>query len=381
MQRNQNHNQSELKQLRKDGFQILQNLEDDFRHDLSLHLYSTFLLHLKNPFFPERRWSAWPLPYSEVPDPKNTSTYIDINDVMGTEYENQSEFADTETEEAKKENNDGTSTPTPNSTPAPENPASEGLDEIAKLIPRSHRVFELEERLSDANKNLKIELNSIFQSKIYNQISSLNKGKKTDEIKYQAIIDPNIEIPNLLYEKVKNRINSKIDSLVKMRLTSRTKFKRDTDVIARLYNWRDILMDEGNLEAEKRCRKLFTNIKVYNTNSTVTENTRPIDTEIFSNEEDTEDEYYTGEESDEGTSSGEEIEAGNDQNNTNDQNNKSLLEKFESRKSAALLFDQFKDNILQEKTIFNEEKSKKIPNINITENYIFKLSNRDMNTK
>lgn len=64
---------------------ILDLIEDDYVQDLSIHLYSTFLLHRVDPFFPARKWSAWPLLKSDVPDPSNSKLYTDI--VAKEEYQ------------------------------------------------------------------------------------------------------------------------------------------------------------------------------------------------------------------------------------------------------------------------------------------------------
>lgn len=55
---------------------ILNSIEDEYRHDLSLHLYSTFLFHQINPLFPRRNWASWPLPFDRVPDPRSSKTFV-----------------------------------------------------------------------------------------------------------------------------------------------------------------------------------------------------------------------------------------------------------------------------------------------------------------
>lgn len=56
---------------------VMDMLEEEHGSDLAVHLYSTFLLHRVNHFFPKRNWTAWPLPKSEVPDPAHTRVYSD----------------------------------------------------------------------------------------------------------------------------------------------------------------------------------------------------------------------------------------------------------------------------------------------------------------
>lgn len=62
-----------------DRKETLQDLENQFRQDLAVHLYSTVLLRRIDPIFPNSRWSSWPLPYNQVPIPKSTKKYSDIS--------------------------------------------------------------------------------------------------------------------------------------------------------------------------------------------------------------------------------------------------------------------------------------------------------------
>lgn len=56
---------------------IILLLEEEFRHDLSVHLYSAVLLNQINPKFPNLGWTRWPLDASKVPDPRITAVYHD----------------------------------------------------------------------------------------------------------------------------------------------------------------------------------------------------------------------------------------------------------------------------------------------------------------
>ncbi|KAK6455046.1 uncharacterized protein RJT20DRAFT_129714 [Scheffersomyces xylosifermentans] len=57
--------------------EILDVLENDYRSDLAIHLYSVVLLKRINPYFPRRQWSSWPLSFNDVPIPKTTFLYAD----------------------------------------------------------------------------------------------------------------------------------------------------------------------------------------------------------------------------------------------------------------------------------------------------------------
>ncbi|KAK6198912.1 uncharacterized protein RJT21DRAFT_115860 [Scheffersomyces amazonensis] len=61
----------------KERKEVLELVEDNFRADLAIHLYSIVLLKCINPYYPNSRWSHWPLPADEVPIPKGEFTYCD----------------------------------------------------------------------------------------------------------------------------------------------------------------------------------------------------------------------------------------------------------------------------------------------------------------
>ncbi|ONH66804.1 hypothetical protein BON22_3458 [Cyberlindnera fabianii] len=71
--------------LRRDARQVLKELEDEYRHDLGVHLYSTHLLHLMNPKFPYRGYAAWPLAADTVPDPGNLNKFVQEPDEVENE--------------------------------------------------------------------------------------------------------------------------------------------------------------------------------------------------------------------------------------------------------------------------------------------------------
>lgn len=57
---------------------VVANIEEDYRHDLAVHLYQAHLLHQVNLFFPARLWTAWPLPRNRMVDPMVEKTYEDL---------------------------------------------------------------------------------------------------------------------------------------------------------------------------------------------------------------------------------------------------------------------------------------------------------------
>lgn len=63
---------------KKDFDQIINTLEDNFRHDLAVHLYLTFLSHRVNPGFPGAKWASWPVAETELPDLMGQNEYEDL---------------------------------------------------------------------------------------------------------------------------------------------------------------------------------------------------------------------------------------------------------------------------------------------------------------
>lgn len=79
---------------KRDFDQIINSLEDNYRHDLSVHLYLTFLSHRVNPHFPGPSWASWPLKKDSLPDMTAYDRYEDqidassvINNTLDTSYE------------------------------------------------------------------------------------------------------------------------------------------------------------------------------------------------------------------------------------------------------------------------------------------------------
>lgn len=61
-----------------DRKETLLELENQFRQDLAVHLYSAVLLKRIDPTFPKPRWTSWPLPDDQTPIPKSTKKYNDV---------------------------------------------------------------------------------------------------------------------------------------------------------------------------------------------------------------------------------------------------------------------------------------------------------------
>lgn len=200
-----------------EAHEILQNLEDDFRHDLSLHLYSAFLLHLENPSFPPKRWTAWPLPYDKVPDPKTSALYIDEQNPFGQKPSSR-----------KK------------------NPEPEPLDEVKRL---PHWEYEIWEEITDPNENLKIELHAVFEKLLRSQTLTELPVEPPVSLTPEALNRTMAKIDHLIDELVIARINKRIT-------TQSSKRTFDTDA-PRLASWQDVVSASANEKAWQRCSKLF----------------------------------------------------------------------------------------------------------------------------
>lgn len=61
-------------QERKD---ILDSLEDSYREDLAIHLYSTLLSRRVDKVYPNGGWASWPLHVDQVPNPRTSLKYAD----------------------------------------------------------------------------------------------------------------------------------------------------------------------------------------------------------------------------------------------------------------------------------------------------------------
>ncbi|CDK27723.1 unnamed protein product [Kuraishia capsulata CBS 1993] len=210
--------------VKTDAVKVVEVLEDDFRHDLAVHLYSVFLLHLKNPSEPKPSFTRWPLSWEEVPDPKVLMTYIDEGNcnVRGSKQKD---------------------------------PPAEELtsDTIA-------------EELTDPVETLKAELNAVFRKKAYLRIHESNSKlkkpqRKKRKVKHaktersvEPIVEPALDLGNEIFDGLKSKIDGLIDGIYERKSTLRRNY-------AIGLNWRDVLLrlhDDEDLEAiETRLRKMF----------------------------------------------------------------------------------------------------------------------------
>lgn len=297
--------------------QILDTFEEEYRLDLGIHLYSTFLLHRLNHLFPRKHWASWPLPKHEVPDAPYAKRYEDVivedtfetnNALLGSfqteagaseetilaatngakstksvkELYDETQMApeDTGTEpvppltdkvlesdESDYENGLQSSFQDPLSddsdTELPEDPA---LSETVRVL-----ALATEERMANPKATLINEIGALIERKIHQRLQ-----KK----KAQAAISTDIyssRVTKELSKKVANKTSRLMGSFIRQseQLISRQLQRVYNHLHRQLFSWHDILL--ANLENEagperhanveslaevfRKCETLFMNVK------------------------------------------------------------------------------------------------------------------------
>lgn len=174
----------------KELFEITQHIEDEFRHDLAVHLYSAFLTKQKHFLFPPERWALWPLSILDVPDPNPGAKYVDELKIKRKQHDWKSSI------------NGGPSTP----SGAHRNPDSSN----GQVQDSSEEI----ENLSSPIDGMKFELDAIFQRKVYAKIRqhAQQTGKPL-----LPVVDP----PVRLHQHHKNQIIDKLDLLLTKMIETR----------------------------------------------------------------------------------------------------------------------------------------------------------------
>lgn len=234
-------------ELRQNSKQILQHYEDDYKHDLSIHLYSTYLMHQMDSLFPHRSWACWPKPQDDVPDPKTTQLYTDEPETMSNTLLNRT---------------------------------SKILDKNSLQQSGSDQSNSISG--SDPTETLKIEVERLFKRKIYHQIM------KNPDHKYH--VQPSIEhtqLPDMVMEKITDKIDDLMTGL------STTLLREPVGPVE--HDWRVLLM-QSKVNDQKFIKKVE-NIFIKSSKEALKE-TKDQDKDSDSNDSDDNDE------SDEETSEG-----------------------------------------------------------------------------
>lgn len=205
-----------------DRQQVLGVLEDNYTSDLSIHLYSTFLLRRINPNFPRHSWSYWPLRFADVPIPQDdfeddivNGYEKDIDDdvsALKRRVSNRKSRAEeaTSLEDSTKEDEDTTiyNADVESESEQDEddnNNEFENEDEnLKRLLLRPITEITYLERTPNSKKLLVNSLSSIIQHKIHARIKELNISKNN-----LAITDDMASNPALvpLTTQLANRFN------------------------------------------------------------------------------------------------------------------------------------------------------------------------------
>ena len=155
---------------------ILNSLEDEYRHDLSIHLYSTFLFHQINPLFPRRNWASWPLPFERVPDPQSSKTFVDSEICI-----DQFDDIDHETNVNREINLDITKQElTDDEDESEDNGDYEEITTKDEVIPENKhqrymriRSVATRETLSNSKVDIMIELHALLEKKIHDKLKAV----------------------------------------------------------------------------------------------------------------------------------------------------------------------------------------------------------------
>ncbi|KAI5964927.1 hypothetical protein CANMA_003437 [Candida margitis] len=242
--------------IQQERNRILKSLEHDFINDLSLHLYSTFLLHRVNPNFPLTRWASWPKEFSKVPIPehKYEDDLIDEDqekyerdidedhDLFERDKEWQLEDAATtkrrktkrslrdvrDEEDAssrgevshKSDSNDGDSDSKHSNDSDDDHGSDDGNDDDDenneydedKLLNHRNKIIEVSytEKIPSAKISLMNSINSILETKIHNKINQMKQDNEIDSgLHFTDSFPKNLPIVS----EIANRFNTMLETM------------------------------------------------------------------------------------------------------------------------------------------------------------------------
>ncbi|KAG7666299.1 uncharacterized protein J8A68_000170 [[Candida] subhashii] len=222
---------------RKDRKEILDSLEDEFRSDLSIHLYSTVLLHRVNPYFPRRQWSAWPLDFDDVPIPKheyednliiNEGYYdkdIEVDYDGYRRVRNQYKKSRDKTRSIVSNDNEDESEEEEDSDSDNESSDQEQDIQIKKqeydpidLVKKPIIKVTMKESVPNSKTLLLNELSSQIQSKINQKISKMKQhGKINDSLETSDSMSSNV-----MFKQLSHQLANRFDNMLNELLTTTT---------------------------------------------------------------------------------------------------------------------------------------------------------------
>jgi len=199
-------------------------LNDEFRDDLAVHLYTVYVLHTQNPFYPDYRFCGWPLPPDIVPAPQG--------DHIG--YPPKSRY----TKFASLKNKSGMKPPFP------------------------HMLEKFRYRV-DPRRALNQVIDTIYERKIIRKIRNYNMelGKSGGQkLVARPTLEYPIKLPSSLKAHLTDKLNDIVDKLL-IRQKIRAKAVNDTGMFGPELNpnldWHDVSVNLEKMSEPDHLRKLF----------------------------------------------------------------------------------------------------------------------------
>lgn len=251
---------------------ILNSIEDEYRHDLSLHLYSTFLFHQINPLFPRRNWASWPLPFDRVPDPRSSKTFVgsencieqfdDIDHETNVNRENELDMRESVSTDDEDESED-----------TGDDDEVSVKDEVIhqnrhKRYTRIRSVA-TKETLSNSKVDIMIELHALLERKIHSKLKNV-----ADKQNLTMSADVSSAMTNEVCKKLANKVDHLVNNIINFQKQGKTRLSSSRPY-PRLLNWQDILLagldvDESHKKTldstshanlYQKCERIFDNPK------------------------------------------------------------------------------------------------------------------------
>lgn len=235
---------------------ILNSIEDEYRHDLSLHLYSTFLFHQINPLFPRRNWASWPLPFDRVPDPRSSKIFADsencIEQFDDTDHEtnvnrekelDMRERISTDDEDESEDTGDDDEV----------SMKDEVIDESKHKRYMRIRSVATKETLSNSKVDIMIELHALLEKKIHNKLKDI-----ADKRNLTMSADISSKMTNEVCKKLANKVDHLVNNIINFQKQGKTRLSSSRPY-PRLLNWQDILL--AGLDVDESHKKILGNTR------------------------------------------------------------------------------------------------------------------------
>mmetsp|Transcript_6877 Transcript_6877/g.8736 ORF Transcript_6877/g.8736 Transcript_6877/m.8736 type:complete len:411 (-) Transcript_6877:1315-2547(-) len=230
---------------------ILNSLEDEYRHDLSIHLYSTFLFHQINPLFPRRNWASWPLPFERVPDPRSNKTFVDseicIDQFDDIDHETNVNNSDITKQELTDDEDESEDTGSDDEIATKEVVIHENKHKRYMRI----RSVATRETLSNSKVDIMIELHALLEKKIHERLKAVADKKN-------LTMSPDIssKMTNEVCKKLANKVDHLVNNIISFQKQGQTRLSSSRPY-PRLLNWQDILL--AGLDVDESHNKILNN--------------------------------------------------------------------------------------------------------------------------